>query len=72
MKKLREDRASQWRKYALYHFRWQSGFILNFGIFYVLIDCLHFPIWLSVILFQFFGAIIYWYVDKYIFNNKEK
>lgn len=61
-----------WKKYGLYHLRWQSGFLLNFGIFFVCINLLGLPTWLAVIIFQFFGAVIYWYVDKYIFNRLGK
>jgi len=58
-----------WKKYGIYHLRWQSGFLLNFLIFYICINLLQYPTWLAVIIFQFFGAVIYWYIDKYIFNK---
>lgn len=58
-----------WKKYGLYHLRWQSGFLLNALVFYVCIKLLDFPIWLSVIIFQFFGAIFYWWIDKFIFQK---
>ena len=65
----KRKRKFDWKKYGIYHLRWQSGFLLNFGIFFVCINLLAFPTWLAVIIFQFVGAIIYWYVDKYIFNK---
>jgi len=68
----KKKRKVDWKKYGLYHLRWQSGFVLNFIIFFICIDLLGLSIWLSVIIFQFFGALIYWYVDKYIFNKLKK
>jgi len=60
-----------WKKYGLYHLRWQSGYLLTFVVFYLCIDIFELPMWLTVIIFQFFGAVIYWFVDKLIFKSKK-
>jgi hypothetical protein len=65
----KKKRKFSWKKYGIYHLRWQSGFLLNTAIFYVCITLLGLPIWLAVIIFQFFGAVIYWELDKFIFNK---
>lgn len=58
-------------KFFIYHLRWQMGFVL-LPIMYLLLDYFKFPYWLSLILFNFCGAFIYFPIDKYIFNVKAK
>lgn len=61
------------RQYFLYHIRWQISAWVMMPIMYLLTEL---PIWQSFCVSQFFGAIIFWQVDKWIFkerkiNNKE-
>lgn len=58
-----------WKKYGIYHLRWQSGWFVATPVLYVCIDILHLPIWMSVIIFQFVGALVYWKLDSFIFKK---
>lgn len=59
------------KKYLIYHLRWQSGFIISIPCMYFFKDYLELPSWLVVLIFQFIGALIFYPIDKYIFNKKK-
>ncbi len=57
-------------RHLKYHARWQSGFIVCYPTMWLFSDYLELPLWLSIVLFQFVGASIFYHVDKYIFKKK--
>ena len=57
--------------YLKYHLRWQSGIIFSWPVMYLLKDVLHYNDVVTIFAFQFIGATIYWYIDKWIFKKKE-
>lgn len=59
------------KKYVAYHLRWQLGWFVFTPILYILIDYFKFPLWSSMIIAQFIGACIFWYVDRLIFKNNQ-
>jgi len=64
-----------WKQYIQYHLKWQSGFFITWPVLMICTNYFHLPLWTSTIIFQFVGAIVFWYVDKWIFrqkNNKAK
>lgn len=58
------------KSYIKYHIRWQMGFVIFSPCMY-LFNYWHIDTWVSIILMQFVGAIIFWPLDKYIFKKKE-
>ena len=57
------------KKYLIYHARWQTGFILQYPLTYLMIDMWQLPTWLYCVLFAFIGACVYWFVDQWIFKK---
>lgn len=60
-----------WSKIVKYHLRWQSGFIYTWPAMYLLNDVLQLPLWLTILVFQFVGALLYYPIDNIIFKNKK-
>ncbi|MBK6447216.1 MAG: hypothetical protein IPO49_12270 [Bacteroidetes bacterium] len=60
-----------WKQYFQYHLKWQSGFFITWPVLMVCTNYLHFPLWLSTIVFQFIGAIVFWFIDKRIFRQQK-
>jgi len=58
-----------WKKYVMYHFKWQMGAIVTIPLMYILLDYLHINYWVSVLIFQFVGALVFYPVDKFIFKK---
>ena len=56
------------KQYGIYHLRWQISALVMMPIMIVL-QSFGFPLWLNLSIGQFFGALIFWNVDKYIFKN---
>jgi len=52
-----------------YHLRWQTGFLYTYPVMYLFIDVWNMPMWLTILAFQFIGALIYYPLDKYIFKK---
>ena len=44
------ERVKKWIKY---HIRWQSGFVVSFPCMWLFIDVWDWPMWVSIIGFQF-------------------
>lgn len=61
-----------WKKYFLFHFKWQIGIIVTLPLMYLFLEKWHFPYWLAIMCFNFVGAIIFFPVDSWIFKNKKK
>ncbi len=59
------------KKFFNYHLKWQVGFVITTPLLYLFIDVLNYPYWLSVLLFQAIGALIFWPIDSYIFRKQE-
>lgn len=58
-----------YKKYAIYHGRWQlSTLVMTIPIF-VLTSWLGLPSVVALPIVQFIGACIFWYVDKWIFDE---
>jgi hypothetical protein len=58
------------RKYLAYHARWQLSTLVMIGPI-TLLGNMNISRPVSLILVQIFGAMIFWYVDKWIFEDKE-
>jgi len=56
-----------WRKYAIYHGRWQLSTLVMAVPITVLSATL--PPVVALAVSQFLGACVFWYVDKWIFNE---
>lgn len=54
------------KQYFIYHIRWQVSAWVMMPFIYTLKAL---PLWQSFCISQFVGAIIFWYVDKRIFNK---
>lgn len=59
---------NNWVKYIKYHLRWQSGILFTWPVMYLLKDVLHCSDVITIVAFQFVGAVIYWFIDKSIFK----
>lgn len=64
---------NKYRRYSIYHFRWQVSAFIMMPIMMLLEQ--HLPLWQNLMVGQFFGAIIFYNIDKFIFkvdDNKEQ
>ena len=55
------------KRYAIYHLRWQISALVMLPIMMLLEAVL--PLWGNLMLGQFIGALIFWEVDKRIFQQ---
>jgi hypothetical protein len=62
-------RVKTWIKY---HIRWQSGFLISFPTMWLFSEMWNWPLWASIIGFQFIGALVYYPIDNKIFSTKTK
>jgi hypothetical protein len=60
------------RQYLLFHTKWQIGIIITLPCMYIFKDILQLPNWLTIVCFNFIGALIFWPIDKFIFSLKNK
>ena len=58
------------KKYLTYHAKWQLGIIVSWPCMYLFSDILGWSNLATVIGFQFVGALVFWPIDKFIFNMK--
>lgn len=58
------------KRYAIYHLRWQISAWIMLPLMTLLE--LYVPLWFNLMIGQFFGAIIFWKLDKNIFRNIDK
>ena len=58
-----------WKQYGIYHGRWQLSTIVMAGPITLL--SAHFSPWLALALAQVVGACVFWYVDKWIFDDRD-
>lgn len=59
-----------WTRYGIYHARWQLSTILLTGPL-VLFGELGFGRPVSLALSQFIGAVVFWHVDAWIFDDQD-
>jgi cytosine/uracil/thiamine/allantoin permease len=57
------------KRYFVYHLRWQISAWVMMPVMYTLSNL---ELWQSFCISQFFGAIMFWYIDKAIFKNERK
>lgn len=55
-------------RYVVYHLRWQISAIVMMPVMYSL-NSFQLPLWATLMLSQFFGALIFWYIDLFIFAD---
>lgn len=60
------------KQFLTYMFKWQIGIIICAPLMYLFIDYLHFPYWLSMVCFNFVGAIVFYPIDTWIFKRRER
>jgi hypothetical protein len=58
------------KQYLTYHMKWQLGIIVSLPCMYLFQDVFHWPYWATIVGFQFVGALVFWPIDKFIFNMK--
>lgn len=58
------------KQYLIYHLRWQLGNIYGIPCLWFLQDYLHLNLLWSLFLYCLTGAMIFWYIDKWIFKKK--
>jgi hypothetical protein len=59
------------KQYLTYHLKWQLGIIVSLPCMYLFQDVFHWPYWATIVGFQFVGALVFWPIDKFIFNMKK-
>jgi len=64
MKKL-----SKYRQYFLYHAKWQASIVVSWPAIWFFKDYLGWSTFTTSIAFQFIGAVIFWYIDQWIFKK---
>lgn len=55
--------------YLLYHGRWQLSTVVMTGPMWLFNEQFGWPGWMALPVVQFFGAIVFWYVDKWLFTG---
>jgi len=55
------------KRYIIYHLRWQISAFVMMPVMLLLEKYL--PLWQNLMIGQFFGAIIFYNIDKYIFKG---
>jgi hypothetical protein len=61
-------RSIRKHRYIVYHLRWQLSAVVMMPVMYSLY-AFQLPLWATLMLSQFFGALIFWYIDLLIFTN---
>jgi len=56
------------QKYFIYHLRWQISALVMMPLM-AFLETRGLSIWANLMLGQFFGAIVFWKVDNYIFKK---
>ena len=56
------------KQYLLYHLRWQISGIIMYPVLGIL-QSFGLPLWFGVVMAQFVGALIFWFIDKWIFKD---
>ena len=59
------------KQYGIYHLRWQISGIIMYPALGILATY-NMPLWLSVMVAQFIGAIVFFEIDKRIFGHHDK
>lgn len=59
----------KYKQYLLYHLKWQLGIIVSLPCMYIMRDVWGWSHFSTIVGFQFVGALIFWNIDKYIFNK---
>ena len=57
------------KRYLEYHVRWQVSALVMMPVMYS-IDYVELPLWSNLMITQFIGAIIFWKIDKWLFEHK--
>ena len=60
---------SDTKRYLEYHARWQVSGVIMIPLMY-LIKYLGFTLYMNIIIAQFVGAIVFWKIDKWLFEHK--
>jgi len=55
------------KRYLIYHIRWQVSAWTMLPLMMFLETFL--PLWANLMIGQFFGALVFWFVDKWIFKT---
>jgi len=58
--------------YVKYHLRWQLGIVFTLPCMYLFQDVLKLDRFWTIVLFQFVGACLFWFVDRWIFAKKSE
>ena len=58
-----------WKKYTIYHVRWQLSAVVMVAPMFVATTLVGLEGWLALFPVHVFGAVIFWYIDKRIFDD---
>lgn len=72
MKENQSNNKFNWKRYAIYHGKWQLSTIVTIPLMYFFADFCGLPYWASILSFNIIGAIMFWPIDNWIFRNKSK
>jgi hypothetical protein len=57
------------KQYLIYHGRWQLSAVVMMAPMYLFSTTLDLPVWIAFPIVHVIGAIIFWYIDKFIFTE---
>jgi hypothetical protein len=60
------------KKYAIYHGRWQLSSVVMMAPMYFFSTYLALPIWIAFPIVHVIGAIMFWYIDGWIFADDDQ
>jgi len=58
------------KRYAIYHLRWQISAWVMLPVMLFLESIV--PLWANLMIGQFVGALIFWWIDKRIFKHHDE
>ena len=70
MKKKLSLKRFNWKRYGIYHAKWQIRVVISWPCMYLMLDIWGWNNFWTIIGFQFVGALIFWNIDKWIFKKK--
>jgi hypothetical protein len=57
------------KQFLLYLFKWQISAVVTIPLMYFFVDYLHMSYWVTTVLFNFIGSLIFFPIDQWIFKR---